>query len=243
MSSLLLSASPWKNEDSETNTTNKKRTPTLRRPANAQLQHPQIQNDFSHGSASSTYTNTNVSKENSAASVDKIYKDFEANVDDVKAANIDRQSRIDELLNKITAADNNEKMGNFKPLEHPSVQVKGDFENAELPKYNPKLPSFAAATIQMRQGDAEYSNYAQSYEPPTTNHQYVSRDANVNPGTGVAVVDKKLLEKINYLIHMMEQQKNEKTSNITEEFILYTFLGIFIIYVIDSFARVGKYTR
>jgi len=42
---------------------------------------------------------------------------------------------------------------------------------------------------------------------------------------------------------MMEQQKNEKTSNITEEFILYTFLGIFIIYVIDSFARVGKYTR
>lgn len=238
MSSLLLSASVWKNEDNETHNTNKKRTPTLRRPENAPL-HPPIHNDFSRD----IKTDAKESKEMSASSIDKIYKDFEANVDDVKSANIDRNSRIDELLNKITAADNNnEKMGNFKPLGHPSVQVKGDYENAELPKYNPKLPSFAAATIQMRHGDAEYSNYAQSYEPPR--NQYVSRDTNVhNTNATVGVVDKKLLEKINYLIHMMEQQKNEKTSNITEEFILYTFLGVFIIYVIDSFARVGKYTR
>ena len=144
---------------------NKKRTPTLRRPANAPL-HPPIHNDFSRD----IKTDAKESKEMSASSIDKIYKDFEANVDDVKAANIDRNSRIDELLNKITAADNNNdsKMGNFKPLEHPSVQVKGDYENAELPKYNPKLPSFAAATIQMRHGDAEYSNYAQSYDPPAS---------------------------------------------------------------------------
>ena len=48
---------------------------------------------------------------------------------------------------------------------------------------------------------------------------------------------------INYMIHMLEQEQSEKTSNITEEFILYTFLGVFIIFVIDSFARSGKYTR
>ena len=56
-------------------------------------------------------------------------------------------------------------------------------------------------------------------------------------------VDNKLLEKINYMIHMLEQQQNEKTSNITEEFILYTFLGVFIIFVVDSFSRTGKYIR
>jgi F0F1-type ATP synthase assembly protein I len=55
--------------------------------------------------------------------------------------------------------------------------------------------------------------------------------------------DSKLMEKINYMIHMLEAQQTEKTSNITEEFILYTFLGVFIIYVVDSFARAGKYTR
>ena len=53
----------------------------------------------------------------------------------------------------------------------------------------------------------------------------------------------KLLEKMNYLVHMMEEQHNEKTSHITEEFILYTFLGVFIIFVVDSFNRTQKYVR
>ena len=42
---------------------------------------------------------------------------------------------------------------------------------------------------------------------------------------------------------MLEQQQNEKTSNITEEFVLYMFLGVFIIFVVDSFAKTGKYIR
>ncbi len=28
-----------------------------------------------------------------------------------------------------------------------------------------------------------------------------------------------------------------------EELVLYTFLGVFVIFVVDSFARVGKYVR
>ena len=51
------------------------------------------------------------------------------------------------------------------------------------------------------------------------------------------------MEKINYMIHILEEQQTEKTDNITEEFLLYTFLGIFVIFVVDSFARAGKYTR
>jgi len=45
------------------------------------------------------------------------------------------------------------------------------------------------------------------------------------------------------MIHMLEEQHNEKTSNITEEFLLYTFLGVFIIFLVDSFARSGTYKR
>jgi hypothetical protein len=55
--------------------------------------------------------------------------------------------------------------------------------------------------------------------------------------------DEKLMEKINYMIHLLEQQQNEKTDNVTEEFILYTFLGVFIIFIVDSFSKNGKYTR
>jgi hypothetical protein len=62
-------------------------------------------------------------------------------------------------------------------------------------------------------------------------------------GLGGGSIDSKIMEKMNYMIHLLENQENEKTANITEEFILYTFLGVFIIFVLDSFTRTGKYIR
>lgn len=52
-----------------------------------------------------------------------------------------------------------------------------------------------------------------------------------------------LLTKLNYMIHMLEEQQEQKTNSVVEELILYCFLGVFIIFMIDSFAKVGKYTR
>jgi hypothetical protein len=52
-----------------------------------------------------------------------------------------------------------------------------------------------------------------------------------------------LLEKLNYMIHLLEEQHDERTQTVTEEVILYSFLGIFIIFIVDSFCRIGKYTR
>lgn len=50
-------------------------------------------------------------------------------------------------------------------------------------------------------------------------------------------------KKLNYMIHLLEDQKDEKTDGMTEEIVLYCFLGVFIIFVLDSFAKVGKYVR
>ena len=52
-----------------------------------------------------------------------------------------------------------------------------------------------------------------------------------------------LLKKLNYMISLLEDQQDEKTNNVTEEVILYSFLGIFIIFIADTFVRAGKYTR
>jgi hypothetical protein len=52
-----------------------------------------------------------------------------------------------------------------------------------------------------------------------------------------------LLEKLNYMILLLEEQKDEKTGHVVEELILYSFLGVFLIFIVDSFARAGKYTR
>jgi hypothetical protein len=53
----------------------------------------------------------------------------------------------------------------------------------------------------------------------------------------------KITEKMNYVIYLLEQQQHEETHHITEEFILYIFLGVFVIYIVDSFSRSGKYIR
>ena len=50
-------------------------------------------------------------------------------------------------------------------------------------------------------------------------------------------------QKLNYMISLLEEQQDEKTGHVFEELILYSFLGIFIIFVVDSFARAGKYVR
>lgn len=71
----------------------------------------------------------------------------------------------------------------------------------------------------------QYYSNATSYDNQPTNNQDV------------------LLQKLNYMIHLLEEKKDEKTNNVMEEVILYSFLGIFIIFVVDSFARVGKYVR
>jgi hypothetical protein len=82
---------------------------------------------------------------------------------------------------------------------------------------------------------------------PTHATPYYSKMGIMNSGAASSgfsgSMDNKLLEKLNYMIHLLEEQQNEKTSNITEEFILYTFLGVFIIYIVDSFAKSGKYVR
>jgi hypothetical protein len=55
--------------------------------------------------------------------------------------------------------------------------------------------------------------------------------------------DSVLLKKMNYMITLLEDQQDERTNNVTEEVILYSFLGIFIIFIADTFVRVGKYVR
>ena len=59
----------------------------------------------------------------------------------------------------------------------------------------------------------------------------------------IAGRDQSIADKLDYLINLLEEQQSEKTNNVTEEILLYAFLGIFIIFIVDSFSRVGKYVR
>ena len=80
------------------------------------------------------------------------------------------------------------------------------------------------------------ASYNESYNYSTSNNQSVSESS-------VNFDNNKLLKKLDYIIHLLEEQHNEKTNHITEELILYLFLGLFILFVLDSFARASKYHR
>jgi hypothetical protein len=83
------------------------------------------------------------------------------------------------------------------------------------------------------------SEYAKQYY-----QQYVPYFNQGSDDTSPNGVNKdELLTKLNQIIYLLEEQQDEKTGNVTEELILYSFLGIFIIFIVDSFARVGKYVR
>ena len=83
---------------------------------------------------------------------------------------------------------------------------------------------------------SEYAKqYYQQYVP------YFNQGSDDMSPTGVNKDE--LLTKLNQVIYLLEEQQNEKTGHVTEELILYSFLGIFIIFIVDSFARVGKYVR
>lgn len=86
-------------------------------------------------------------------------------------------------------------------------------------------------------------NYDKLYKTTPHNLPYYSGYNSNSSEPQMTGENRVLLEKLNYMIHLLEEQQDERTGNVTEEVVLYCFLGIFIIFVIDSFVRVGKYVR
>jgi hypothetical protein len=83
--------------------------------------------------------------------------------------------------------------------------------------------------------------YTQQKNP--VNKPYYST-ANYNPPVVQEFASQDiLLQKLNYMITLLEDQQDEKTNNVTEEVVLYSFLGIFIIFIADTFVKAGKYVR
>ena len=82
------------------------------------------------------------------------------------------------------------------------------------------------------------STYAAQYYK-----QFVPYNRMSNELSSAGANSDELLEKLNYIVHMLEEQHNERTEHVAEELVLYCFLGVFIIFIVDSFARAGKYTR
>ena len=84
-------------------------------------------------------------------------------------------------------------------------------------------------------------NYPTNTKSEHNKNYYQPQVAAMTPMTSDS--NQVLIEKLNYMINLLEEQQDQKTGSVTEEVVLYSFLGVFIIFVVDSFTKVGKYTR
>jgi len=91
--------------------------------------------------------------------------------------------------------------------------------------------------------DSDYNNLDDYAANEKYYNQYIPYYSEAQNQPKVLDNKDKLFEKLNYVIHLLEDEKDSKTNNVTEELVLYMFLGVFVIFIVDSFARVSKYKR
>ncbi len=125
----------------------------------------------------------------------------------------------------------------------PSLEIADEVDEEEETDWNAaysgkmELPS----PPEMPQTAQESFATTEEQQPPQYTRQYVPYYA--TQSYEPAAKDQ-VMEKMNYMIHLLEEQKDEKSGGVVEELILYGFLGVFMIFMVDSFAKVGRrYTR
>jgi hypothetical protein len=154
-------------------------------------------------------------------------------------------NNVTNILSKLHSSNEDEEdNSNFQDnlLQHKSKNYENSMSNVNIinTEMN-KMNSVDTNTINNTMYNNTkmnnlYSNLDDSYK---SNYDFIN---NIQQN-GTLSNNKELLSKLDYIVHLLEEQHNEKTNHITEELILYLFLGIFIIFVLDSFARSSKYTR
>ena len=143
-----------------------------------------------------------------------------------------------------------QQLGNMSSNGENNIRVLGKSPEAsyeDRTNDNLDLNNFDSNYGDDNKAEEYYRKMLPNYNNPN-NRQYYNSKSQPNTPPVTANIDgnfsnELLLQKINYMINLLEEQQDEKTNNVTEEVVLYSFLGIFIIFVVDSFARVGKYVR
>lgn len=169
-----------------------------------------------------------------------------------------------------SSPSNDEELGEFLPLAPPNsvgveqTRMRDGTSNSDsgISDSNPlnnaypmdngdshSAQPYSVNTADMDKYRQFMPNYHQMYGNDVDTDQLVGTTMNNGQGRmygqnmGGGGARDPLLEKLNHVIHLLEEQQDDKTSHVTEEIILYFLLGVFVIFIVDSFTRLGKYTR
>ena len=251
MNGLLSSASPWHNDSVTNNSTSKKRIPSLTLPRNKTIKNNCKFNNKSDSleleeqeNEDTTIFQVNSNKEpfQNIPSSTLSNSSSQNTLENIQQDNQNRMTRVQQLINSINIENDGQSLANFKPLDYSSSSTSStdvETSNYSSDKYIPIKPLYSMNNEQQNNITSNpYSSYRDVYSGDIG-----YTNTNVNRKENIAPSSEKLMEKINRMLHILEEQQYEPTKHITEEFILYTFLGVFVIYIVDSFSRAGKYIR
>jgi hypothetical protein len=146
-------------------------------------------------------------------------------------------------INDVNVKNAGENLMKFTPISPPEIQNKKEETTTNNTSGTSTTPPTTSKKYDATNLGDLYSNYKSSYSTPST-----SPLANYAPVEGFTTTRSSkggdnLMEKINYAIYLLEQQQGQKTDHVMEELVLYGLVGVFVIFVVDSFNRTSKYTR
>lgn len=138
------------------------------------------------------------------------------------------------LLKKLSTPDENDVQNIHNSIKEDNENVLADFYDQEM-------------TQDLNKKMSETKLKQNLYLEAQNKDYLISNNLNMNkvaqqPNQPV-YNNQEILQKLNYIINSFEEQKEIKTNQKNEEVVLYCFLGIFVIYVLDSFVYIGKYSR
>ena len=149
------------------------------------------------------------------------------------------QKRKDSQKNKLN-------LNVLKQIAQPKEEdIKDIHDNMGLKEENDQtLADFYDGEIQkdLKTSVQENQFVQDTYHNENVKTDYlISNNLNANKIAYSSSNNDILLQKLNHIIEMFEEQKDIRTNQKNEETVLYCFLGIFVIYVLDSFVSIGKY--
>ena len=144
------------------------------------------------------------------------------------------KNMLQELYKSENTDTDLDNMGDFVPVQKPmqNINVQQVTHTPPMQFNDNPVNENAYNTLNSSRDMDMYNSYIDSYK------QYMSPRPSATLNN-----DNELLQKLDNILYLLEEQKQEQNHLITEELILYVFLGVFIIYVLDSFVRAGKYVR
>jgi hypothetical protein len=233
MSSLLLTASPWNTQKESVKKPQEGQKPKLSFLPNPSP--PRVKN----GDVDNT----------------KKYQPFEYPVSDATSAAADvttvssTLTSMASILKKMTAEeeDGEEEVESMRP------RYKKHKGKESMTGISPPLPSSSSSEVTPHHSvGTSYTDYFNAYQQSSAASPAATMSKKRRSKHAHLLENASTDEKLDYLIFLLEEQRMHRTQFITEEFLLYSFLGVFMIYVVDGFARsgggggvgkLGKYVR